>query len=36
MESGMEKEDSSSGVNYKNRHYTQHITFSKPNIQIPL
>uniref|UniRef100_A0A674AS01 N-alpha-acetyltransferase 15, NatA auxiliary subunit a n=1 Tax=Salmo trutta TaxID=8032 RepID=A0A674AS01_SALTR len=30
-----ERDDSGSGVNYKNGHYTRRITFNKPNIQIP-
>ena len=33
---GDERDDSSSGVNYKNGRYTRHITFNKPNIQISL
>jgi hypothetical protein len=36
VESGVERDDSSSGVNCKNGCYIRHLTFNKPKIQIPL
>jgi hypothetical protein len=32
----VERDDSGSEVNYKNGRHTRHITFNKPNIQIPV